>query len=764
MSLVESYPDGVRDVLRDHGVAGEDFVIALESDIGPDGQFGRQWLMATPERLFVVQQENGVPEVARQLPLGDVNRAAAESMVGAGVFRVTTNGEPEELLRYSNAKGKQFGKAARKLQEIVTEGKEPFHDDDEEQSTCPSCSRPLPPDTKVCPQCINRRKTLARLFSYMMPYWKLFLVTLILGGLAMGSELARPLIMEALIDWVFTEQRPPQASSLMLGFLGALGGTNLMSQQGQHPELFVPLLLVLLGLALLGLVNGLILSRITPWLAQILTRNIRQELYEAFQRLGLKFFDKKNVGSLMTRVTQDTQSLNNLLSDALPEAFWMIGTFVIITTILLIKDWQLALIGMIPGPLVMVVAGWFFKRLMPNFRRMWSRWSRLGSVVNDSLSGIRVVKAFAQEGREIDRFSTRNDDLFQTGVTIERYFWVMMPTIGFIIGAGTLLVWYVGGGKILAGRISLGELMAFTMYLGQILPAFRWIGRLNQWITRSLTACERIFEVLDTTPEVYESDETVSVPNIEGHVKFDDVTFGYDPNKPVLKNINIDVKPGEMIGLVGPSGAGKSTTVSLICRFYAAQQGTLSIDGVDIRKISLHDLRRQIGIVLQEPFLFSGTIAENIAYAKPEATLEEIMDAAKAANAHEFIVKFPDGYDTQVGERGGRLSGGERQRVSIARAILHDPRILILDEATASVDTETEKKIQDALARLVQGRTTFAIAHRLSTLRNADRLLVLERGEQRELGTHDELLEADGLYSRLVKMQSEINEIRAVDG
>jgi ATP-binding cassette subfamily B protein len=598
----------------------------------------------------------------------------------------------------------------------------------------------------------------------MLPHWKLFAITLVLGAFALGSELARPLIMEALIDWVFTDSSPPEGPGLLLRLVTTVGGIELTASDGRHPELFAPLLLLLFGLALLGLINGLILSRITPWLAQILTRNIRQELYEAFQRLGLKFFDKKNVGSLMTRVTQDTQSLNNLLSEALPEAFWTLGSFTIAATILLIKDWQLALIGMIPGPLVMVVAGWFFKRLMPNFRRMWSRWSRLGSVVNDSLSGIRVVKAFAQEGREIDRFSARNDDLFQTTVTIERYFWVMMPTIGFIIGAGTLLVWYVGGAKILADRISLGELMLFTMYLGQILPAFRWIGRLNQWITRSLTACERIFEVLDTTPEVYESDETVSVPNIEGHVKFDDVTFGYDPNKPVLKNINIDVKPGEMIGLVGPSGAGKSTTVSLICRFYASQQGTLSIDGVDIRKISLHDLRRQIGIVLQEPFLFSGTIAENIAYAKPEATLEEIMDAAKAANAHEFIVKFPDGYDTQVGERGGRLSGGERQRVSIARAILHDPRILILDEATASVDTETEKKIQDALARLVQGRTTFAIAHRLSTLRNADRLLVLERGEQRELGTHDELLEADGLYSRLVKMQSEINQIRAVDG
>lgn len=232
----------------------------------------------------------------------------------------------------------------------------------------------------------------------------------------------------------------------------------------------------------------------------------------------------------------------------------------------------------------------------------------------------------------------------------------------------------------------------------------------------------------------------------------------------MLKNVTIDVKPGEMIGLVGPSGAGKSTTVALICRFYTAQQGTIKIDGVDIRDISLHDLRRQIGIVLQEPFLFSGTVAENIAYGKPDATLEEIMEAAKAANAHEFIVKFPDGYDTQVGERGSRLSGGERQRVSIARAILHNPRILILDEATASVDTETEKKIQDALARLVKGRTTFAIAHRLSTLRNADRLLVLERGEQKELGTHDELLRAGGLYARLVKMQSEINQIKAIDG
>ena len=292
--------------------------------------------------------------------------------------------------------------------------------------------------------------------------------------------------------------------------------------------------------------------------------------------------------------------------------------------------------------------------------------------------------------------------------------------------------------------MSFGTLVAFHAYLMMFYEPLRYISPLINWASRSMTAAERLFEVIDSQPEQLDDGNLKAMPNITGEVKFHNMTFGYDSHKPVLRDINLHVKPGEMIGLVGHSGAGKSTLINLICRFYTPDSGRLEVDGEDIKQIDLKDLRRQIGVVLQEPYLFSGTIAENIAYAHPDATMEDIITAAKAANAHEFVVKFPDGYDTEVGERGGRLSGGERQRISIARAILHNPRILILDEATSSVDVETEKKIQQAIDRLVQNRTTFAIAHRLSTLRNADRLFVIEKGKGVECGSHEELMEQTG--------------------
>ena len=281
------------------------------------------------------------------------------------------------------------------------------------------------------------------------------------------------------------------------------------------------------------------------------------------------------------------------------------------------------------------------------------------------------------------------------------------------------------------------------------------------WASRAMTAAERIFEVIDSEPEQLDDSTLISKSEIQGEVRFHNMTFGYDSHKPVLRDINLHVKPGEMIGLVGHSGAGKSTLINLICRFYIPDSGSITIDGIDITKIRLDDLRQQIGVVLQEPYLFNGTIAENIAYAQPGAGMEAVITAAKAANAHEFIVKFPDGYDTEVGERGGRLSGGERQRISIARAILHNPRILILDEATSSVDVQTERKIQQAIDRLVQNRTTFAIAHRLSTLRNADRLFVIDKGRGVECGSHGELMEKKGIYYNLVETQRQASEIRS---
>jgi ATP-binding cassette subfamily B protein len=325
-----------------------------------------------------------------------------------------------------------------------------------------------------------------------------------------------------------------------------------------------------------------------------------------------------------------------------------------------------------------------------------------------------------------------------------------------------LIVWYFGGQEVLSDRLSLGTLLAFYSYMWLLYGPLQWFGEVNSWMTRAFAGAERIFEVIDTPPEAYEDPDAVAMPQIEGRVRFRKVTFGYDKSKPVLHEIDLDVAPGEMIGLVGKSGVGKTTAVNLICRFYDVDRGEIEVDGLDIQKIRLLDLRNQIGIVLQDPILFSGSIAENVGYGKPGAGFDEIIQAAVAANAHDFIVAKPDGYDTQVGERGSKLSVGEKQRVSLARAILHNPRILILDEATSSVDVQTEARIQQAIARLVEGRTTFAIAHRLSTLRNADRLVVLEAGRVAEVGTHEELMERQGVFANLVKLQQEVSEIIGV--
>ena len=501
--------------------------------------------------------------------------------------------------------------------------------------------------------------------------------------------------------------------------------------------------------------------RLGAWLTFRIAANIRAHVYQHLHNLSIRFFDKRKTGTVISHITEDSERLQDFMLEGLSFLAVELLLFFGIGAALFLMNWQLACFILIPIPIIVFGAGWFWKKVRSLWHRAWRRRSKLFDVVNDSVSGIRVVRAFGQQRGEVNRFAEANIDARDYETNAELIWATYYPPLMFAIQLGTLIVWYVGGLDVLAGTMSLGTLMTFHAFLGMFYEPLRYISPLINWASRSMTAAERLFEVIDSQPEQFDDGTLKAMPNITGEVKFHNMTFGYDSHKPVLRDINLHVKPGEMIGLVGHSGAGKSTLINLICRFYTPDSGRLEVDGEDIKEIDLKDLRRQIGVVLQEPYLFSGTIAENIAYAHPDATMEDIITAAKAANAHEFIVKFPDGYDSEVGERGGRLSGGERQRISIARAILHNPRILILDEATSSVDVETEKKIQQAIDRLVQNRTTFAIAHRLSTLRNADRLFVIEKGKGVECGSHEELMAQKGIYYKLVETQREAANIRA---
>ena len=542
-------------------------------------------------------------------------------------------------------------------------------------------------------------------------------------------------------------------------FVPKEGNTDSMSER-----------LTLLGLLVLGMVGVRVLNWgmewahgwTVSWLGARITADIRNRLYQQLELLSLQFYDRRQVGAVMSRVTRDAGRLQEFLVEGLPyliiNALMVIG----ILSILFWMHYLLALLILVPVPFMM---GWgviFWKRMRLYFNKWDQAWSDIMATVNEALSGIRVVKAFAQEAREIAAFGVRNKKIRQLAIRTEINWEIFFATTTLLTSFGIVIVWFFGGREVIKDALTLGTLLAFYAYMWMLYEPMEWFGEVNSWMTRAFAGAERIFEVIDTPTEAYEDPNARSISSIKGHVTFKDVTFGYDKSKPVLHGINLDVAPGEMVGLVGRSGVGKTTTVNLICRFYNVDQGVIEVDGVPIEKIRLEDLRSQIGIVPQEPFLFSGTVAENISYGKPGASFEEIIEAAIAANAHNFIVTKPDGYDTQVGERGGELSGGEKQRVAIARAILHDPKILILDEATSSVDVETEKQIQEAIARLTQGRTTFAIAHRLSTLRNADRLIILEGGRIVEMGTHSELMEKKGIFHELVQLQQQTSEIIAV--
>jgi ATP-binding cassette, subfamily B, bacterial len=729
---------------------GERVVVVAHSDIGPDGRFGEQWLVVTSSHLLVFGPEvehDGAPHLV--VSLKDIEGSAVEMQVGRAILQVTMGGVPRDVIAYSNSYGAPFNKISRALDDLAKSEKEidleKLLKKDEDERFCARCGRILPPWSTNCPACVQKGRILRRLFGYLRPYWwaGALAVVLSLGG--SGLELVPPLLMKQIVD---------QA----LNFKLALGVTERLA-------LLAHAVVIMLAVRVVG--TGLTIGHgvLMIWLGGRITFDVRAQLYQAMQHLAIKFFDKKDTGGLMSRITRDSEFLQHMVAEG-AEVLARDGLLVVgIATMLFVLDWRLALWVMLPAPLIAFGAAFFWRRIHVIYHRLWHHWSKLFSRINEAISGVRIVKAFAQEDREVESVNERAYGLFRAGYQADRVWAIYFPTIGFAIGATTLFIWWIGGERIIHQTgFTLGSLFAYFAYINMFYRPLQSLGQLNSWMQRSFTAAERVFEIIDTEPEEYDKEGAIGVPRIEGHVNIKDVVFGYDKAQPVLRDVSLDVAKGEMIGLVGHSGAGKSTLINLICRFYDVDEGAIEIDGVNLKDMRLTDLRHQIGAVLQEPFLFNASIADNIAYGKPSATAEEIIRAARAANAHEFIIRMPDGYDTRVGERGSHVSGGERQRISIARAILHNPAILILDEATASVDTETEQQIQEAINRLISGRTTFAIAHRLSTLRNAHRLLVLEHGKVAELGTHDELMEKDGTYHKLVELQRQVSAIKAVDG
>lgn len=740
---IEEPPPQVAHKLDEVRGEGEVVHIQVATDMVDDRAYGERWLVATDKQLYFIPT-NGADGI-EQVPIDQVQGAEAQQLVGGGFLEVARKEGPPTYLHYSNSLHPKFVEVAAGIGRLSS-GEDPELPTIIERTRCEKCERLLPEKDGFCPFCLSKWTTFKRIASFLLPY-KSRVLALMLGSLVTTAiGLLPPYVIKHIIDDVLTP-----ASMGKLGYEEGIGTLGLLVGG-------------LLGAQLLGwgidLFTGFMRADLSAWSS----RDVRAQLYKNLQFLPLRFYEKRQVGSLISRFMQDSDRLEMMLLLFIPFVVSNTLLFFGVFGLLLYMNWQLTLLVLAPTPFIVFASLKRFKLMRLHWGRWSTKWSRLTSHLNESINGIRIVKAFAQEDREEKRFSLRNEDLWQTAVTAERVWVVLYAVSNFVMSFGIFMVWYFGGRQILNETLTLGVLMAFIAYIWQLYRPIQFFTNANNMITRSFAGAERIFEVIDSTPESFTDPDAQPLPELAGRVEFQDAFFGYDPGKPVLKGVDLVVEPGEMIGLVGKSGVGKSTLINLICRFYDVDRGALLIDGTDIRRVKLEDLRGQIGMVAQESFLFNGSIYENISYARPEASFEEVMRAAKAANAHEFIVQKPDGYDTRVGERGDKLSGGEKQRISIARAILHDPKILILDEATSSVDTQTEKKVQEAIQRLVQGRTTFAIAHRLSTLRNADRLVVLDEGKVAEVGTHEELMEKEGIFYNLVNTQQQTTAVMAVGG
>ncbi len=565
-----------------------------------------------------------------------------------------------------------------------------------------------------------------RLLDFARPYLPRLALAIVCNIMAASANLYIPWILRDVIDKVLTARDMTMLNTIAAGIV---------------------VVFVLRGIFFYGQ------TYLMSFIGQKVIIDIRETLYRHLQRLSLSYYEKRQTGSIMSYITNDVTALQGALVESLIEMVTEGMTLIGSMGAMFYIHWKLSLLTFITLPLVIQAISIFGKKLRSASHVMQERAADITSVLQESISAVRVIKSFVREDYEIERFNKENYYNFRAQMKTAQLMATLTPVIEFLAAVGvTVIIWY-GGREVISGNLTSGSLIAFLIYVVNISNPVKRLSRVYGNIQRALAAAQRVFDVLDTKPEIQNMPDAVELPPVSGHVEFHDVNFEYKPGEPTLINVVLEAKPGQMVAIVGPSGAGKTTIANLIPRFYDPSSGYISIDGTDIKKVTLQSLREQIGIVPQETMLFNGTVYENILYGRLEAGHEEVIAAAKAANAHSFIMHMPDGYDTQIGERGSKLSGGQRQRIAIARAILKNPRVLILDEATSALDTESEKLVQEAIDQLMVGRTSFVIAHRLSTVKRADLILVMEKGRVIERGTHEKLLASGGLYSKLYHVQ-----------
>lgn len=725
MNLTYSLPDEVGKHLS--LLEGETIWYCSPYDIGEEGEFySGGYVVITEGRLLVLDGAG----ITKEIPLSECERIRCESLVDNGILTITRKGEDERVVRFSMKHVARFSYIARGA-ELLSRGEKNRVISKEKEVFCPKCNRVM--RAASCHHCDGYLLTFKRFWKLCGDYQVRMIIVSLFMVLASVISLAVPEVQQRFIDGALRDH-----SGTLKDVAIFIGKTAFLT-------------------SILLLVN---LTR-NWWCGTLgagISMSLRAKLYHKIQILSLSVIQKRKPGQLMHRITWDTSNIRvfmeHVFSNMISTLVVMIGAFVA----MLVMNPFLTMASTIFIIIVFLLNAFFRKRTRRIFQAQGRKGDMINSALQDVISGIRVVKSFGKEQEEAELFDQKVKEYAAVQKKNEVFWAYFFPLISFIMGVGMYLATYFGGIRVLDGKMSTGELIQFITYTGTLYGPLDWLNQVPRMFRRMVTSLERVYDIMDEESDIIDPEDSRDM-TIAGAVEFKNVCFGYRSYEQVLTDINLKVEPGEMIGLVGSSGTGKSTMINLIMRLYDVDQGEILMDGVNIRSIKADSLHSQLGVVLQETFLFTGTILNNIRFAKPQASMEEVIRAAKAANAHDFIVKMPDGYNTYVGEHGYTISGGERQRIAIARAILNDPKLLILDEATSSLDTESEYLIQQALNRLREGRTTFAIAHRLSTLREANRLVVIDNHRIAEVGTHNELIEKQGIYYKLVNAQLEMQKV-----